>query len=98
MTEPLLTIAETADQLHLSKPTIRRWIHDGTLPAYKLGGQVRIKESDIDALLEASLIQPPHAATNPPLRRRPAPAAGGLRQLLHAEHGKSVNSIDSDAR
>jgi excisionase family DNA binding protein len=36
-----------AQQLHLSQRTIRRLIADGTLPAYRLGGRLRIRVDDL---------------------------------------------------
>lgn len=47
---PQLSIADCAKRGGASIPTIRRWIADGTLPAYKLGRQVRIHEEDFAAL------------------------------------------------
>lgn len=47
---PALSIAECAKRGGTSEPTVRRWIADGTLPAYKLGRQVRIHEEDFAAL------------------------------------------------
>jgi excisionase family DNA binding protein len=51
----LLSVSQVAMQLGCSAPTIRRWIHEGHLAAHKLGpgrpGLVRIRRSDVDALL-----------------------------------------------
>jgi excisionase family DNA binding protein len=47
-----LTVHEAADALQLSVPTIKRYIYDGKLKSTKLpGGQHRIPQSEIDALL-----------------------------------------------
>jgi excisionase family DNA binding protein len=35
--EELLTVAETAKLLRVSKPTVYRWIDDGDLPAIRYG-------------------------------------------------------------
>ena len=48
--EPLLTIAEVAQQLRLSRTTIYRRVADGTLPKpLKLGTLVRWEPADIRA-------------------------------------------------
>ncbi|OFU60014.1 helix-turn-helix domain-containing protein [Corynebacterium sp. HMSC14H10] len=47
---PLLTIEQAATYLQLSELTIRRRISDGTLPAYRWGRAVRIRQEDIDAI------------------------------------------------
>jgi len=50
-----LTIHEAADALHLSVPTIKRYIYDGKLLSTKLpGGQHRIPASEIERLLALS--------------------------------------------
>lgn len=47
-----LTVHEAAEALHLSVPTIKRYIYDGKLKSTKLpGGQHRIPETEIAALL-----------------------------------------------
>jgi excisionase family DNA binding protein len=47
------TIAEAADLLRVSKPTIRRWIGSGKLRAVRLAGRsIRIRRGDLEALLE----------------------------------------------
>ena len=64
MAEPdeLLTVAEIAAELKMNQQTIRNWIESGYLPAIRIGRRVRVKQSDFDALLEASYTgnkQPP---------------------------------------
>lgn len=44
---PLQTVA---DDYGISIKTLRRRISDGTLPAYRVGGQVRVRETDLEAL------------------------------------------------
>lgn len=54
-----LTVAEAASLLHVSQPTIRRWIAQGALPAYRIGQRrVALKRADL-----ASMIQPVRAPT-----------------------------------
>lgn len=49
----LLTVEEVARRLRLHQITVRRHIRSGRLPATKIGRSVRIKEEDIDALMES---------------------------------------------
>jgi excisionase family DNA binding protein len=53
-TRPLLTIRETAARLALSTRTVHRYIAEGKLKAYRVGGEktIRIKQEDADGLLE----------------------------------------------
>jgi excisionase family DNA binding protein len=50
--QPFLTPQEIADRLRVSVYTVRRWIKEGHLPAYKVGRGWRISESAIDDWLE----------------------------------------------
>ena len=45
-----LSLSSAAEAYDVSTKTVRRRISDGTLPAYRIGGQVRIKETDLDRL------------------------------------------------
>ncbi len=49
----LLSVKEAAEFLGLSVSTIRRYIYDRRLPAYKVAGErlVRIRREDLEALL-----------------------------------------------
>ncbi len=49
--QSFLTPQEVSDLLRVSVYTVRRWIKEGDLPAYKVGRGWRISESDIDAWL-----------------------------------------------
>ncbi|MBN1659165.1 MAG: helix-turn-helix domain-containing protein [Anaerolineae bacterium] len=50
--QSFLTPQEVSVLLRVSVYTVRRWIKEGTLPAYKVGRGWRIHESDINAWLE----------------------------------------------
>ncbi len=52
MTERLLTARELADQLGFSASTIVDWAEAGDLPAFKIGGRLRFRESEVLAWLE----------------------------------------------
>jgi excisionase family DNA binding protein len=45
------TIADVAERLHVSGRTVRRWIEAGNLIVHRVGGIVRIAESDLRAFL-----------------------------------------------
>jgi excisionase family DNA binding protein len=38
----LLTVAEVSDELRVTHGTTYKWIRDGTLPAVRVGGTVRV--------------------------------------------------------
>jgi excisionase family DNA binding protein len=50
--QPFLTPQEVSELLRVSVYTVRRWIKEGHLPAYKVGRGWRIGEADIDRWLE----------------------------------------------
>jgi len=61
-----LTIAEAAEALQLSVPTIKRYIYDGKLRSTKLpGGQHRIPETEVDRLLTGDETVAPNAPSAP---------------------------------
>jgi len=54
-----LTVVETAQALHLSVPTIKRYIYEGRLASTKLpGGQHRVPESEVARLLSGEAAPP----------------------------------------
>lgn len=46
-----LTPREVSDLLRVSTQTVRRWIKEGKLPAYKVGRAWRIEETDLNRWL-----------------------------------------------
>ena len=50
--ETYFTVEEVAERLKVSNMTVYRWIKAGSLDAYKLGGEFRITERDINQFLE----------------------------------------------
>jgi putative molybdopterin biosynthesis protein len=46
-THPFLTPEEVSDLLQVSVYTVRRWIKQGELPAYKVGRLWRIDKADL---------------------------------------------------
>lgn len=47
-----LTVSETADFLRVSKSTVRRKAMDGTLPALRIGSQLRFSREALERMLE----------------------------------------------
>jgi excisionase family DNA binding protein len=52
--DSFLTVAEVAEMLKLNQQTVRNWIDQGSLPAFKVGRRVRIRRSDFERVLERS--------------------------------------------
>jgi len=48
----LLTLSEAAALLHVSTRTLQRMIRSGELPALKVGGQWRVRESQLIQWIE----------------------------------------------
>jgi excisionase family DNA binding protein len=57
-TEELLSLQEAADHLGVSVYTVRRWIKEGKLRAFKPGKEYRIQESDFKEFLAAREVHP----------------------------------------
>ncbi len=51
--EPMLTVREVADLLHIHANTVRRWSDRGILPAHRIAhrGDRRFRREDIDRFL-----------------------------------------------
>lgn len=58
MNDKLLTLQEVAEKLRVSKLTVWRYTDNGSLPAFKIGRALRIKNSDIDKFIESRRKQP----------------------------------------
>jgi excisionase family DNA binding protein len=48
---PVLTVAEVADTLRVSSMTVYRLVKAGELPALRIGKNIRIRTTDLDAYL-----------------------------------------------
>ena len=53
VTERLLTSAELGELLGFAAGTVVDWAERGTIPAFKLGGRLRFRESEVLEWLEA---------------------------------------------
>ena len=58
MSDTLLTAAEVAEQLRVSTMTVYRLIRRGELPAVRVGRNYRVREGDLEAFLEAQVVDP----------------------------------------
>lgn len=52
LADSYLAVAEAAEQLSVHPSTVRRWIHQGLIPAYRLGQRrVGIRPSDLKKMV-----------------------------------------------
>ena len=52
-----LTVAEVAAVMRVSKMTVYRLVHNGELPAVRVGRSFRVSEHDVDEYLKRSFFQ-----------------------------------------
>jgi excisionase family DNA binding protein len=57
----LLTLSEAASLLQVSTRTLQRMIRGGQLPAFKVGGQWRLRETQLRQWVESREIAPAKA-------------------------------------
>ena len=50
--DDLIAAKEAAKLLAVSIGTLRRWIAQGTLPAFRIGGRVRVSRADAQAMVQ----------------------------------------------
>lgn len=63
----LLTVAEVAERLRVHPITVRRHIKSGRLRAVRVGRSVRVRESDVEALLKPAMASDVRAPYQPAL-------------------------------
>jgi len=51
MSDDALTLQEAAARLGRTYETVRRWVANGTLPAWRFGGQYRVRAVDVERLM-----------------------------------------------
>ena len=56
--EPLINVNDGAKLLCLHPQTIRQFVREGRLKAYRIGGNIKFKKSDLMAYIEKSQIKP----------------------------------------
>ena len=49
-----LTVAEVAEKMRVSKMTVYRLVHNGELPAARVGRSFRVREHDVNEYLRKS--------------------------------------------
>ena len=54
--DKLYTVTEIADILNVSDRSVRNFIQNGELKAYRFGREYKIKESDLQAFIENSVV------------------------------------------
>lgn len=54
--ENILTVSEVAEQLKVSDRTVRNWIENGTIKAYRFGLVYRIKKEDFEKFVNESQV------------------------------------------
>jgi excisionase family DNA binding protein len=59
--DEFLTVADVASTLKLNQQTVRNWIDQGSLPAFRVGRRVRIRRSDFQRILDESYSGPADA-------------------------------------
>ncbi len=53
---PVLTVAEVAEALRVSTMTVYRLVNTGELPAMRVGKNIRIRATDLDAFVAAGTV------------------------------------------
>ena len=53
-----LNTETAAKRLGITTRTLYRFINEGGLPAYRMGRVIRVKQTDVDAFIERSRIEP----------------------------------------
>ena len=53
----LMTVAEVAAVMRVSKMTVYRLVHNGELPAVRVGRSFRVSEDDVNEYLKSSFFQ-----------------------------------------
>lgn len=79
MASEYLTSAEVLSILRVSKQTLGRWAREGTIPAYRLGRQLRFPKEEFEAWLQA------HRADRVTASGAVPPGASRTRSLLEFE-------------
>src|SRR5690242_10001830 len=86
-----LKIKDVAELLNVSETTIRRWLTDGKIPAYRLNHQYRFSRIEIENWMMSCKLAPSDSGFSPfaeeqiyPVKqedKEPASQRGGLQQF-----------------
>jgi excisionase family DNA binding protein len=100
--EEYLSVAEAAERLRVAPSTIRRWIREGDLPAFRLGRRrVGLKRDDLDRLVTpvrpaAYENQMSHITTTEPRRFTAEERRRGLEIMDELERMRKADLSDRD--
>jgi excisionase family DNA binding protein len=86
-----LTSAEVADKLKLNQQVVLRKLRSGEIPGYKLGGEWRVADHELEAWLA------PHSNQHPSTKRNAAERAffkNGKLVSIPAQHKKRVYVLE----
>lgn len=53
--DKVLTTIQIAEFLAVSQETVARWCLEGRLPAFKIGGQWRVRRSDLNRIIQGKV-------------------------------------------
>ncbi len=53
--DKLVKAKEVAERLNVNPRTVKSWLLKGKLKGYKVGGQWRVKESDLDSFFKPNI-------------------------------------------
>ncbi|MCC7022682.1 MAG: helix-turn-helix domain-containing protein [Thermomicrobiales bacterium] len=89
-------MAEAAEMLRVASSTIRRWIREGDLPAYRIGKRrVALKRADLEAMIGPISEEPPRtlrdAADQLPIEHRKLTPEEVERGLAALERAQEIN-------
>lgn len=86
-----LTVAEAATRLRVAASTMRRWIRQGDVPAYRIGKRrVALKQADLDALITPT--QPERAKRHYVIHTDASPSE--IRKLTPEEVQRGLEALE----
>ncbi|MGH2558075.1 MAG: helix-turn-helix domain-containing protein [Thermomicrobiales bacterium] len=93
LVEDYLTVTEAAEQLHVAPSTIRRWIREGDLPAYRIGKRrVGVRKVDLGTMIN------PADANREREHLAGTPEQTGERKLTPEEKRRGLKAMDRAER
>lgn len=85
MTSPLLTVDQVAELVQLDPETVRRAIRRGELVAARIGGRLRIRPEQVDAWVDAQVVEPSRASRQVRQPLPPAPVGTSVRDRMRSK-------------
>jgi excisionase family DNA binding protein len=93
------TTSEAAHLLRVSRTTLWRWIGEGRLAAYRVGGRtLRIRREDVTRALRPVANDPKYQTENPWFDQNPAAANDALRQAAGIVAGVDTTTLKKGIR